>query len=85
MSQAETRLRVLPRVVRFLDAPSHGARRPIHFGALAPALHLSHRAAHDRATERPIREEKHGQQEREEGREDNQIDGFATPISDLRK
>ena len=33
-----------------------------------------HLAAHDRATERPIREEKHGQQEREEGREDNQID-----------
>ena len=36
-------IRVVPRVVRFLDASSHGARRPIHFGALAPALLLEDR------------------------------------------
>src|SRR5207247_8956321 len=59
-------IRVVPRVVHFLDAPSHGARRPIHFGALAPALLLENREQDDPPAARDVARDAYGIADRPE-------------------
>jgi len=59
-------IRVVPRVVRFLDALSHGARRPIHLGALAPALLLEDREQDDPLAARDVVRDAYGIADRPE-------------------